>query len=215
MIVVMGHESYIIAFLAGRYGGVRREAARLEECRSSTENAMPVSTSLNACADRIDRLTTAVGRGAAWASLFIVLAQFALVVMRYGLDLGSIWLTESVLYGHAVLFMLAAAWTLKEGGHVRVDVFYVEASPRAKAVIDLVGALVLLIPFALAILLLSLPYVGRSWATLEGSRETSGLPFVFLLKTLIPLFALLIGLQGVAQAVRAALVLAGAHGRPD
>jgi TRAP-type mannitol/chloroaromatic compound transport system permease small subunit len=158
-------------------------------------------------ADRIDRLTTAVGHAAAWASLFIVLAQFTLVVMRYGLDLGSIWLTESVLYGHAVLFMLAAAWTLKEGGHVRVDVFYVEAAPRAKALIDLAGALVLLIPFALAIFLLSLPYVARSWAILESSRETSGLPFVYLLKTLIPVFALLIGLQGVAQAIRAVSVL--------
>lgn len=181
----------------------------------NTGEELAISRAIAELADRIDRLTTTVGRAAAWASLFVVLAQFALVVMRYGFDLGSIWLTESVLYGHAVLFMLAAAWTLKEGGHVRVDIFYADARSRSKAVIDLAGALVLLIPFALAILLLSLPYVVRSWATLEGSRETSGLPFVFLLKTLIPLFALLICLQGVSQAVRAALVLAGAHGRTD
>jgi TRAP-type mannitol/chloroaromatic compound transport system permease small subunit len=174
-----------------------------------------ISRAATMLADRIDRLTTAVGRAAAWAGLFIVLTQFALVVMRYGFGQGSIWLTESVLYGHAVLFMLAAAWTLKEGGHVRVDVFYADAGPRSKALIDLAGALALLIPFALAILLLSLPYVARSWATLEGSRETSGLPFVFALKTLIPLFALLIALQGVAQAIRAAMVLARAGQRSD
>jgi TRAP-type mannitol/chloroaromatic compound transport system permease small subunit len=58
-----------------------------------------------------------------------------------------------------------------------------------------------------------MPYVERSWAILEGSRETSGLPFVYLLKTLIPLFALLIGLQGIAQAIRAALLLAGPRAR--
>jgi TRAP-type mannitol/chloroaromatic compound transport system permease small subunit len=144
-----------------------------------------------------------------------VLIQFTLVVMRYGLDTGSIWLTESVLYGNAGLFMLAAAWTLKEGGHVRVDVFYVGASMRTKALIDLGGALVLLIPFALTIAVLSLPYVARSWAVLERSRESSGLPFVYLLKTLIPVFALLVALQGVAQAIRAALILAGASRRPD
>ena len=117
---------------------------------------------------------------------------------------GSIWLPESILYGHAALFMLAAAWTLQEGGHVRVDVFYAEASPRAQGAGSIsLGALLLLLPFMLALALaVALPYVARSWAILERSRETSGLPLVFLLKTLIPLFALLLALQGVAQAIR-------------
>lgn len=162
-------------------------------------------------ADRIARLTGAIGRAAAWCSLFIVLVQFAVVLMRYVLGLGSIWLQESILYGHAALFMLAAAWTLREGGHVRVDVFYVDAAPRRKALIDLIGALTLLMPFALVLLYFSLPYVARSWATLERSRETSGLPAVFLLKTLIPLFAVLMILQGVAQAIRAIDVLRFRH----
>jgi TRAP-type mannitol/chloroaromatic compound transport system permease small subunit len=137
-----------------------------------------------------------------------VLAEFAVVVLRYAFGLGSIRLQESVLYAHAALFMLAAAWTLQVDGHVRVDVFYAQASPRTRAVIDLVGTIVFLFPVAIAVAVLSVPYVGRSWAIFEGSRETSGLPFVYLLKTLIPLFALLFGLQGVAQAIRAALVLA-------
>jgi TRAP-type mannitol/chloroaromatic compound transport system permease small subunit len=165
-------------------------------------------------ADRIDRLNGAIGRAAAWLALFIVLVQFAVVLMRYVLGLGSIWLTESVLYAHAALFLLAAAWTLQHGGHVRVDVFYADASPRTKAIVDLIGALALLVPFALAIALLAGPYVARSWATLERSRETSGLPFVYLLKTLIPLFAIMLALQGVSQAIRAANVLASRTERP-
>ena len=75
---------------------------------------------------------------------------------------------------------------------------------RRRALIDLCGALLLLLPFMLVLLWFALPYVARSWAILETSRETSGLPAVFLLKTLIPLFALLMALQGVAQAIRAA-----------
>ena len=160
-----------------------------------------------ALADQIDRLNTAVGRAASWCALAIVLIGFAVVLMRYVLGIGSIWLQESILYAHAALFLLAAAWTLKEDGHVRVDVFYAGASPRNKALIDLLGALLLLLPFAFAIIYLSLPYVDRSWAILERSRETSGLPLVFLLKTLIPVFALLLALQGVAQAVRALAAL--------
>ena len=104
--------------------------------------------------------------------------------------------------------MLAAAWTLKAGGHVRVDIFYAEAGPRTRAKIDLVGAVLLLLPFALVLVWLSVPYAARSWAILERSQESSGLPLGFLLKTLIPAFALLMALQGIAQAIRAIQALA-------
>src|ERR1700734_4016389 len=101
-------------------------------------------TTLQHIADGIDRMNAAIGWAAAWCCLFIVLVEFAVVVMRYGLGIGSIALQDSVLYAHAALFMLAAAWTLQVGGHVRVDIFYAQASPRTKALIDLVGALVFL-----------------------------------------------------------------------
>jgi TRAP-type mannitol/chloroaromatic compound transport system permease small subunit len=150
-----------------------------------------------------------IGRAAAWCLLAMVIVQVVVVLMRYVLGVGSLWLQETIIYAHATLFMLAAAWTLQQGGHVRVDIFYADASPRHKALVDLLGALVLLLPFAIALMVLSLPYVARSWAILERSRETSGLPLVFLLKTLIPLFALLLGLQGASQAIRAATALVG------
>jgi TRAP-type mannitol/chloroaromatic compound transport system permease small subunit len=162
-----------------------------------------------ALADCIDRFTRSIGRAVAWLVLAVVLLQFALVLARYVFDFGSIKLTEAVIYGHATVIMLAAAWTLAAGGHVRVDVFYAVASERTRARIDLIGALLLLLPFALVLLWLSIPYAARSWAILERSQETSGLPFVYLLNTLIPLFAVLMALQGVAQAVRAAAVLRG------
>ena len=168
---------------------------------------MPSGVQILAIADRIDRLNSAIGRAAAWAALYIVLAQFVVVVLRYVFNVGSIWLSETIIYGHAALFMLAAAWTLYAGGHVRVDVFYAEFSPRTKAWIDLLGSALLLLPFMLLLLWFALPYVARSWAILERSREASGLPLVFLLKTLIPLFAFLMALQGVSQAIRALHVL--------
>ena len=159
-------------------------------------------------ADRIDRFTRAIGRAVAWLALAIVLTQFALVLARYVFSFGSLWLTQSVIYGHATLIMLAAAWTLSAGGHVRVDVFYAHASPRAQAIVDMIGSLLLLMPFALVLIWLSVPYAARSWAILERSQEVGGLPLVFLLKTLIPLFAVLMALQGVVQAIRAWMSLA-------
>src|SRR5271167_2803509 len=147
--------------------------------------------------ETIDRVNMAIGRTAAWCCLYIVVVEFALVVMRHALGIGSIRIQESVIYAHAALFMLAAAWVLKTDGHVRVDIFYAEAKPRLRAAIDLLGTVVFLAPFAAALVMLSVPYVERSWATFERSRESSGLPFVYLLKTLIPFFALCIGLQGI------------------
>jgi TRAP-type mannitol/chloroaromatic compound transport system permease small subunit len=169
----------------------------------------PLTQFAEKAANLIDRVNAAIGRAAAWCCLYIVIAEFALVVMRYVFGIGSIRLQESVMYAHAALFMLAAAWVLQSDGHVRVDIFYADARPRTKAVIDLLGAVIFLAPFAAALTMLSVPYVARSWRLLERSPEASGLPFVYLLKTLIPLFALLLGLQGIAQAVRAALVLGG------
>ena len=162
---------------------------------------------LAAIAGRIDRVNSALGRTVAWCALVMVLVQVAVVGMRYVLGLGSLWLTETIIYVHATLFLMASAWTLQVCGHVRVDIFHAHARPRTKAWVDLLGALIFLLPFAAVLTFLSLPYVGRSWVILERSREASGLPLVFALKTLIPLFAVSLGLQGVAQAIRAGLVL--------
>lgn len=168
---------------------------------------MPLASCLAALADCLDRLNAALGRTVAWCAVVIVLVQAAVVLMRYALGFGLVWLSESIIYAHAALFLLAAAWTLQAGGHVRVDIFYAGARPRTKALVDLLGALVFLVPFALALGWLALPYVARSWAILERSREANGLPLVFLLKTLIPVFAAAMALQGISQAIRAGLVL--------
>jgi TRAP-type mannitol/chloroaromatic compound transport system permease small subunit len=166
---------------------------------------------MTAVADGIERVVSGVGRAVSWLVLAVVLLQFVLVVARYLFGLGSIWLTETVIYAHAAVFLLAAAWTLRTGGHVRVDIFYGEASVRTRALVDLAGALLLLLPFMLVLIVLSVPYAARSWAILEHSQEASGLPVIFVLKTLIPVFAALMALQGAAQAIRAAATLARAR----
>ena len=163
-------------------------------------------------AQQIDRLSTVIGRGAAWLVLAAVLLQFAVVVLRYAFGMGSIRLQESVIYAHALAFLLAAAWALKTDAHVRVDVFYGRASGRTRALIDLLGTFFLLAPTMILILWTSIPYAARAWAIMEGSQETAGLTFGFLLKSVIPLFAGLMLLQGAAQAMRAVAAL-GASGR--
>jgi TRAP-type mannitol/chloroaromatic compound transport system permease small subunit len=164
-------------------------------------------------ADRIDQFSTAVGRVMAWLVLFVVIVQFVVVLLRYVFGLGSIWLQESIVYAHAFAFLLASAWVLKTGGHVRVDVFYRGASARTRAWVDLLGTLFLLLPMAVLILSLSLPYADRAWVVFERSQEISGLPSVFLLKTAIPVAAVMLIIQGCAQILRAAVLLEGPRPR--
>lgn len=157
----------------------------------------------------IDRINDRIGRAVAWLALVMVLVQFVIVVQRYVFGIGSIWMQESMVYMHATLFMLAAGYTLLHNGHVRVDIFYREASPRRKALTDLAGALFFLLPMCAATAWLAWPYVANSWAIFEGSKETSGIHAVFLLKSVILAFAVLVALQGISLAIHAVRVLKG------
>ncbi len=157
----------------------------------------------------LDQTADLMGRGLAWLTLAMVLLQFTLVVLRYVFGIGSIVMQEGMIYLHATLFMGAAAYTLRHNGHVRVDVFYRDAAPRRKALVNLLGTLFLLIPFCTVILIYSWDYVGASWAIREGSKETSGIHGIYLLKSVIVLFAGLVLLQGLSQASHSLLVLMG------
>jgi TRAP-type mannitol/chloroaromatic compound transport system permease small subunit len=164
---------------------------------------------LRTLAAAIDAVNATIGRIVSWFGLFLVLAMLVAVFGRYVYGVGWIKLSEAILYAHAFLFMLGSAWTLRQDGHVRVDIFYREARPRTKAWINLVGVVLFLLPVMVLIGWVSWPYVGRAWAIREGSREISGIHLVYLLKTAIIVFAVQIGLQGIALAARSVLALRG------
>lgn len=167
------------------------------------------STSRPLLIAKLDAFADRVGNGIAWLVIVMMLVQFAIVVMRYLLGVHSVGMQESVMYMHAMVFMLAAAWTLRHDGHVRVDIFYRRLSERGRAWIDLCGTLFLLFPVIGFITLTSLGYVAGSWAILERSPD-GGLPAVFLLKSLILVMMALLLLQGIAEVLRQVMILRGA-----
>ena len=156
----------------------------------------------------IDRLNHWLGRTVAWLTLAMAVAVAAIVLLRYAFAQNTILIQEAVNYGHGLVLMLGMAYTLKENGHVRVDIFYSGRSPRWRALVDLLGHLFLLLPVAGLVLATSLPYTVSAWRILEGSSEVGGLPGVFLLKTLIPLMAALLLLQGLSEISKAWRLLA-------
>ncbi|MEA3242829.1 MAG: TRAP transporter small permease subunit [Pseudomonadota bacterium] len=157
---------------------------------------------------RLDRIAELVGNAAAWMALALVLVTFTVVMLRYLFQLGWIAMQESILYLHASLFLLGAAYTLKKDGHVRVDIFYRGFSAKRKALVDLLGSLLLLLPVCSFLLWASWDYVTIAWSIHEGSQEAGGLPYVYLLKTLIPVAVLLLILQGISQSLSSLSTLA-------
>lgn len=153
---------------------------------------------LNSLSRRLKSLSEWTGNLIAWLTIPMVLVTFVIVILRYVFDSGWIWMQESVLWMHALLFMLAGAYTLNRNEHVRVDIFYRELSAARKAWVDLVGTVVFLLPVSVFLIVISWDYVTVSWAIREGSREAGGLPYPFVpvLKTCIPLSFGLVVLQG-------------------
>ena len=151
--------------------------------------------------ERIDKANKVLGEALSWLTSLMVLVTFVVVVLRYAFDTGWIWLQESVTWMHALVFMLAAAYTLGRDEHVRVDIFYRRMDERKRTLVNLLGALFLLAPTCLFLIIVSWNYVAASWAVQESSRQAGGLPGLFLLKSVIPLTALLLLLQGLSQAL--------------
>jgi len=162
----------------------------------------------------IDAFTDGFGKRISWLILPMAILMFSVVVFRYGLNLGSIALQESVLYLHALVFMGASAFTLKNDEHVRVDVLYRRMSPVQKAWIDLTGTLLFLFPVCIFITFVSIRYVSSAWAMQETSTEPGGLPGVFLLKSLIFLLSGTLLLQGLSEIIKNILILAGVTPSP-
>lgn len=156
----------------------------------------------------LDGLSEVVGRSIAWLVLLMMVVQFAIVVMRYIFSIHSTIMQESVMYMHAMVFMLGAAWTLRHDGHVRVDIFYRRMSARGRAWVDLFGTLFLLFPVTLFIAYMSFGYVINSWTIMERSPD-GGIPAVYLLKSLILIMMTLLFLQGIAEIMRKILILRG------
>lgn len=162
----------------------------------------------------IDRIVNAIdwtsdllGRAVSWMTVVMVMMVLIVVVTRYFLQVGSIALQESVTYLHAVVFLLGISYTLKQDGHVRVDIFYRKFSSRRKALINFFGGIFFLMPVSGLILYSSWDYVWASWAIGETSAENNGLPFVYLLKTLMILMPITLILQGIAEVVQSLLII--------
>lgn len=153
-------------------------------------------------ADALDRFGERVGRALSWLTLACVLVCFGVVVLRYAFNVGFIWMQESYVWLHAIVFTGCAAYALKHDVHVRVDIFYSRMSVRSRAWVDLVGATLMVLPWMTVLVWLVAPWIFASWAMGEASGMPGGMPAVYLLKGMLLVMALLLSMQAIALAAR-------------
>jgi TRAP-type mannitol/chloroaromatic compound transport system permease small subunit len=159
----------------------------------------------------LDRISVFIGKTAAWLTLVMVIVTFVVVVMRYVFGIGLIWLQESIIWMHAFVFMMGAAYTLQQEEHVRVDIFYRNMSPQRKAWVDLIGIVLFLLPLCFFLAWKASDFVAVSWKLEEASRESGGLPYplIPLLKSILVVMPISVALQGISLLMRSVATLRG------
>ncbi|GAA4820550.1 TRAP transporter small permease subunit [Algivirga pacifica] len=161
----------------------------------------------------IGRLSEWTGRVASWLTTLLVVLICLDVALRYVFKEASALLPELEWHLFSLIFLIGAAYTLKHDRHVRVDVFYMRFSPRLKATINLIGALLFLLPFCLLVIDTSIPYIKASYVLQEHSADPGGLPHRYLIKGSIVVGFTLLLLQGMAMAASSLLIII--YGEPE
>jgi TRAP-type mannitol/chloroaromatic compound transport system permease small subunit len=162
----------------------------------------------------IDWVNRRVGQAVAWLTLATVLVCSTVVLLRYSFGIGLVWLQELYVWTHAMTFLLAAGFAYLLNAHVRVDIFYARLGQRGKAWVDLFGVVFLLVPWLVLLGYTAWTYVSYSWQTSEISVQSNGMPAMYVLKSSILGFVVLVGLQGLAWIGRSILVLGGREPPP-
>lgn len=170
----------------------------------------------NLLASLIDRVSGAALGFAMACGVIIVITQLLVVIARYVFGLSFSWLSEIVIYGFAAMFLLASASALRDDDHVRVDILRPGFGPTGRAWVELLGLYLFLFPVCVLVLWAAIsPSFVRSWMSFEASRESDGLPILFLFRTLVPLFAVLLMAQGLSQALKMAQIISGVRSPPE
>lgn len=147
----------------------------------------------------IDLISEKIGIFTAYLILPMIIITFLVAFMRYVLDVGSIAIQEIIIYLHALVFSVGAAFTLKNDMHVRIDIFYSNYKKDFKKIINILGASLFLIPTCILIFITSWDYVISSILLLESSKEAGGLPILYILKSYILLLCITLFFQAISE----------------
>tara|TARA_Y100000590_G_scaffold437971_1_gene560234 strand:+ start:66 stop:593 length:528 start_codon:yes stop_codon:yes gene_type:complete len=155
----------------------------------------------------IENITVKLGVKVSWLIFLMALTAFLVALLRYFFNIGYVWMQESYIWMHGLVFLLGTSYALLEDKHVRVDIFYRNFNEKYKAYVNLIFSIFFILPFIFIVSKYSIPYVLKSWISLEKSREAGGLHFLYIYKTSLILFCFFLLIQTIALILRCFLVI--------
>jgi TRAP-type mannitol/chloroaromatic compound transport system permease small subunit len=169
----------------------------------------PTESAIRRLARRIDAWQDAFGRALSWLMLVMVLVVFSDVVLRYALNVTSVFTQELEWYLFAITYLLGAGYVMLYDEHVRVDIVYSRLSPRRKARLDFILLFVFFFPSCFLIMYTTWPFFRNAYRVLEGSPDPGGIPARWALKAVIIIAFAILAIQGFSQAVKSYYVARG------
>lgn len=160
----------------------------------------------------LDQFVCGIGQVFHWIWVVLVAVIIVNVVLRYAFSQGMIELEELQWYLYSVGWLIGLSYTFVYDGHVRVDVLHEKLPYRGKLWFELFGLLFLFLPFVIAVIIWSLPFVELSWTTNERSTSANGLPARWLVKGAMLFAFILLALTGISRLIR--VFASMIHGAP-
>ncbi|MEC9206203.1 MAG: TRAP transporter small permease subunit [Pseudomonadota bacterium] len=150
----------------------------------------------------LDDFIEKIGHGTSYIVVIMVFLVIITLFLRYVLNIGSVALQESIMYLHAIFFMIGISFAIKENAHVKIDILSNKFDSKQKSMVFILGVIFFMIPFSLFTIFISTDMVFNSWQIMEQSGEAGGLNFVYILKSIIPLAGILILLQSISELIK-------------
>ena len=154
-----------------------------------------------------ENINEKIGISVSWLVLLMALTAFLVAMLRYFFNIGYVWMQESYIWMHGLIFLFGSGYTLLKDKHVRVDVFYRNFNEINKAYVNIIFSFFFILPFIYIVSKYSTPYILKSWFSLETSREAGGLKFLYLYKTTLILFCFFLFIQTISLISRCFLVI--------
>lgn len=159
----------------------------------------------------IDGLIRRIGKTVAWLYFLLVFNILVQVILRYLLGEGKIWLEELEWHLYGVCIMFGIAYCVTEDAHIRLDLLYQRFSPRKKEIVDFFGNLFLVLPLVTILFFHGVSFVETAWRVNEMSPHPLGLPWRWLIKSIIPISMVLIAVSSLSRMVRSAYIIFNKH----
>ena len=150
----------------------------------------------------VDAISDWGGKIVRWFAITLVAVVTYAVIMRYIFHVQTLWTYELLLMMGASLYALGFGYAQRHRAHIRVDIFYARLSPRGRAIIDVLGGLLIFLPLSIALIYASASWAGHAWVIDERMPLTGWYPPIAPLRTVVAIGFCVLALQGMAQLIR-------------